>query len=786
MKAKICIFFIVTLLIGTLIPLNVIGDYNQKNIELIIENDDETKPQIEIDRSEVPDLGVEWVRDYIGTVNDLIWADDNGREVYNFLTKSKYGYTGRFKNKNGNADQCHWGEGSSDLYVDDVDLAFFCGHTDTTYWNDPQWSMGFRALLFREESTNNDYYTLTPGEAYQKWGDKDCEWVSMLSCQALHEDWRGYWAAAMNGLHLICGFSTNAKDCLYSYYWVRQMTDSGTAGDYAKEVYWSWLKALDYSCNPEGREAVVIAEDERFYNDYLHGQETGPESDPTEKEINTHYNFVTHEKGPILVHYDFPIRPLPDTMNIYKFKPKLINESYVTELGLKFGISGPVGHEEESYFASNGSKYIEISEIEGLDYADTDKLWKYHDEAPNLPTFEDAKTIAVDFINSLGLYPSDAASYVDVFYCDYMGIGEKASDTIIEKFPITISYCLNREIDTYKVIGPGSTFYVYIGENSEVQGLTKIWRDYEYYETIDIISYSEIQDLLDTYGSKVVIGGLPYYDNMEIGEVTVGYFEDGFGKHQEFLIPVYILFADFYSDGELDSSEAIFIPASLMFLSPIVDIKNPDDEYICPDGTNIEFKAGAIYGSPPYTFEWISDIDGFLGFGSELNISTLTPCIKDGKTISHAITCQVTDNKGNIGKDIVTVKITTDNNPPTNPDITGPVKGTTEELITFTIVSSDPDGDDISYYVNIIEDEDQGIQEMFGPFKSGKSMEIKYSWVNHGKQFIMVKAIDSNKAESNWGTHMITIPRFKTTLSSQFYWLLDLFPIFQRFFGIFI
>ena len=50
----------------------------------------------------------------------------------------------------------------------------------------------------------------------------------------------------------------------------------------------------------------------------------------------------------------------------------------------------------------------------------------------------------------------------------------------------------------------------------------------------------------------------------------------GNGKHQEFLTPVYILFADLYSNGELSSSEEIFIPALPMLLSPVVNTQFPN------------------------------------------------------------------------------------------------------------------------------------------------------------------------------------------------------------------
>ncbi len=86
-------------------------------------------------------------------------------------------------------------------YTDDVDQTLYIGHGSPSG--------------FTFESSQDDG-ALRYWEVEDSWGDRDCEWMCILSCQVLKEDasggkWWERWGPAFNGLHLLLGYDTNAR-----------------------------------------------------------------------------------------------------------------------------------------------------------------------------------------------------------------------------------------------------------------------------------------------------------------------------------------------------------------------------------------------------------------------------------------------------------------------------------------------------------------------------------------------------------------------------------------------
>jgi hypothetical protein len=84
------------------------------------------------------------------------------------------------------------------LYVDNVDAQWYTGHG---------WSGGF---TFKSAIDDTE---ITPADA--RWGDRDLEWMQLESCQVLRDtngfhNYFGRWGGAVDGLHMLNGFHTNA------------------------------------------------------------------------------------------------------------------------------------------------------------------------------------------------------------------------------------------------------------------------------------------------------------------------------------------------------------------------------------------------------------------------------------------------------------------------------------------------------------------------------------------------------------------------------------------------
>lgn len=114
------------------------------------------------------------------------------------------------------------------------------------------------------------------------------------------------------------------------------------------------------------------------------------------------------------------------------------------------------------------------------------------------------------------------------------------------------------------------------------------------------------------------------------------------------------------------------------------------------------------------------------------------------------------------------------NTAPDTPSITGPTNGKIREEQTYTISTTDPEGNDVYYWVEFCADCQDA--EWSGPFASGEEFTIEHTWTAEGTYTVRVKAKDSQGAESEWGTLEVSMPRvnrFSTRLSQRF---LDLFP----------
>ena len=101
-------------------------------------------------------------------------------------------------------------------------------------------------------------------------------------------------------------------------------------------------------------------------------------------------------------------------------------------------------------------------------------------------------------------------------------------------------------------------------------------------------------------------------------------------------------------------------------------------------------------------------------------------------------------------------RIFLDNDIPTAPIINGQTRGNIGVEYTYSVVSSDPDGDDDFYYIDW---GDGSFQDWSGPFKSGQEQTFKHTFEEQDNYVIKAKARNEGNVESLWGNLLITMPR---------------------------
>lgn len=107
------------------------------------------------------------------------------------------------------------------------------------------------------------------------------------------------------------------------------------------------------------------------------------------------------------------------------------------------------------------------------------------------------------------------------------------------------------------------------------------------------------------------------------------------------------------------------------------------------------------------------------------------------------------------GQYYCTVKYGNANRHPDTPDINGPTSGKPGVTYLYTFVTTDPDSDDVCYYVDWGDGTNSG---WIGPYGSGNVVTVNHAWSEKGTYTIRVRARDIFGAESDWATLPVTMP----------------------------
>ena len=94
------------------------------------------------------------------------------------------------------------------------------------------------------------------------------------------------------------------------------------------------------------------------------------------------------------------------------------------------------------------------------------------------------------------------------------------------------------------------------------------------------------------------------------------------------------------------------------------------------------------------------------------------------------------------------------NSPPDTPDIYGPIIGKPGKELEYTIVSTDPESNDIVYCYDWGDDSGE---VCIGPYPSGEVVTISHTWFENGTYTITVKASDILGEESGIATLKVKI-----------------------------
>jgi len=215
------------------------------------------------------------------------------------------------------------------------------------------------------------------------------------------------------------------------------------------------------------------------------------------------------------------------------------------------------------------------------------------------------------------------------------------------------------------------------------------------------------------------------------------------------------------------------IPAASQESTHIFEIainENPDDiidieilwEGYADDCTQIElyvwdkFKdqwsdGKGLYNQNRYMDNWAGNRDGYLKGNIRENFEDF---IGTNNEITLLLYAERPSDRS--FHDYVSITVSASNEPPSSPAIFGETKGEPGTSYTYTLTSSEPDGDDISYYI----DWGDGNITDWTPYQNpGVSYSEDHSWNTRDIYEIKAKSKDIYGSESGWSTLDVSIPR---------------------------
>jgi hypothetical protein len=629
----------------------------------------------------ISEVGVEWINDFPGTDGDRSHWDESCDGLYYGLTN--IGWTGNFRWTDWNAWKSDFVNesdgGEEDTWVDSVDIAMLCTHGSGTW--DPFWGQNLSSVYFGSSMPDQH---LRPGDAYNGYGDKDLEYLAFDSCSVLSEGGpapyynRGYWATTMNGLHLLLGFNNT----MYVWapgdgaYWSLFMQGFGWWLP-AYNVTQAWFQAVDYN-QPTVTCARVLAETADNYNNYLHGYGYVG-ADPAQDSTYWYWDHCSSGAKAVESQFDsgLDLSTLV-SVPVFKVEQRVVDEGYIRQRIAPAFFSdvytGTIGEDSLFFYLADYTQgmttTVQIAKASGgFNFRRLDQLWVTPVVPPQLPNEEEAYMQMEEWFKMSG------EGLPGVWYRD---MHDFTIESLIEDtrlMPGQIESAVKPELETipadayltydrvvsglarttlgdvmadYQVVGPGSQLKTYLGDGSVLIGVQGGTRDVTY-------TPEEVVELLDVEtawkmfleNQNIAIPNIPYdADEIIYTAVDFGYYELPLTQFQGELIPVYIFLADFLVGGEpIAQGVVVYVPAALEYMPPTVEILAPVSGERFSPGQPISFNGLVSGGTPPYTFQWQSDHDGFLGEGESI-LASLSSFPKEGQLSKHVITLQVTDANG--------------------------------------------------------------------------------------------------------------------------------------------
>ncbi len=239
---------------------------------------------------------------------------------------------------------------------------------------------------------------------------------------------------------------------------------------------------------------------------------------------------------------------VPEKMMVYKTLAPSITREDVMTLVKVFKLEGEIDDRGKQYMVSDNDKMLEVYKQAGTGYlrfSDDAKLG-IEKEAKNLPSEDTAIARAKAFLQSQGLLPENTF-FNRVGYYQFKKFSHKGEVILQGKSAIAVGFGFT--IGDYRVEGPGAKAGVVFGENGEIIGASKIWREIKEDKEKNIITPEEAFKIFKKkWPNEAEPGQLKnakIRTQVIVKEAYLAYYAEPGLEVQEYIKPVYMFKGEF-------------------------------------------------------------------------------------------------------------------------------------------------------------------------------------------------------------------------------------------------
>lgn len=253
-----------------------------------------------------------------------------------------------------------------------------------------------------------------------------------------------------------------------------------------------------------------------------------------------------------------PLPAVPARMLVYKTVDPQISSEDIAPLMNVFSLEGDIIDRERQFVVREGERVLEVFKEPGTGYVrfSNDAKLGSEEEAKNLPSEEEAVGMAEEFLRASGLLPGNSF-FAGSGYYEFREYGSDGEVITWGKSGLAVGFGFL--IEEMEVKGPGAKASVVFGEEGDIIGASKIWREIEPDEEREIIipeeAFAAFKQRWPQEAEPEELEWADIITEVTITEVYVAYYAEPGCLPQHHMEPVYVFRGNYHTSGVIGEQD---------------------------------------------------------------------------------------------------------------------------------------------------------------------------------------------------------------------------------------